>query len=75
MDKDKQKNDSNQFSYFITVLLTVFFTISLKRAFESKFIELQGLSYFEDLLLYSVIFVPCYLLFSKVTHWLYSDRS
>ena len=72
MHKEVKPKKRYDFSQYIAIFLSVFFTTYMKKTVENIFTAIQELSFLMDLGLYLIIFVPFHYLISKFTDWLYS---
>ncbi|MFA0077935.1 hypothetical protein AB4427_07235 [Vibrio artabrorum] len=69
MREPVQSKPRNQLSRYVVIFITVVFATLMKQALESRFADLQALSFLMDLGLYLLLFIPFYFLMSKVADW------
>ncbi|MDN3701667.1 hypothetical protein ACFFUO_19390 [Vibrio artabrorum] len=69
MREPVQPKQRNQLSRYVVIFITVVFATLMKQTLESRFPDLQALSFLMDLGLYLLLFIPFYFLMSKVADW------
>lgn len=72
MTMDQVPKKSNSFSRRVTMALSFLLTSIVKRKIVDGFTHSYELPIIMDLVLFIVIFIPFYFLFSKFTSWLYA---